>query len=733
MDGTAMRFSWTKRLSRLSARRFCLPALGWVALALWVASAPSRATGAQARFLQVSDVHVGNDDQQQQAIELFAQISRVQPRPDFVAITGDSINSGADDGQVARWLKTLATLSLPAYLAPGNHDQAGDTVAPRMTATPFSSFRKGNLQFFVLDVFGKYADQVPWFRRELAAADRAGRRVVIFAHDALGRNHGDSSDLRAIASEHQKAIIGIFVGHWHANRTFTDNGLRTFVTPTLRMGGIDASPMGYREVTIQDDGTLTQEYVPAGFEHFTSATAYRTSARAVHLIAHHLDSTVAADRALLTVGPTTLPLTRMNRWTFALVLSEPPKAGGGTVAFFRGAQRLAEAQVTWPQEVASTVQPQRAWVTFHSDAARTGACREGIGRHLNLAWAAPTDGTTYSSSPIYADGQVYVGASAWSSAQKSEILALDAGSGKRKWTAVTSSDVPHGLSVNRDFVAGMSVNGDLLVIERATGKIILAQPPGIPVAGADSPTATVVDSAGRMVGGTAAHLAVIDAGGSLTRMIHPGPMDDWGATISSPSIIGDALFVSSLWGDGLAQIDYETGRRVRSFPYADNYGASPVGGEGRVFFVGDQFLHAARIETGEVLWRLDGFKNAVATPAYDPTEQAVYAIRASAKLVKVSAATGKIIWESDFAEPALTSSIPYQHLGKQALASPVVTAAYAWAVDLNGNIAALDKRSGTMLTTYRLGIPTISSPAVSGNTLFITAMDGYVYALTGTE
>jgi len=54
-------------------------------------------------------------------------------------------------------------------------------------------------------------------------------------------------------------------------------------------------------------------------------------------------------------------------------------------------------------------------------------------------------------------------------------------------------------------------------------------------------------------------------------------------------------------------------------------------------------------------------------------------------------------------------------------------------VDLNGNINALDKSTGAVLTTYRLGIPTISSPAVSGNTLFISAMDGYVYALTGTE
>ena len=48
----------------------------------------------------------------------------------------------------------------------------------------------------------------------------------------------------------------------------------------------------------------------------------------------------------------------------------------------------------------------------------------------------------------------------------------------------------------------------------------------------------------------------------------------------------------------------------------------------------------------------------------------------------------------------------------------------------DGNFYALDAKMGKKLWGYNIGVPIFSSPAISGNTVYIADVTGTIYAFT---
>ncbi|HBA61843.1 MAG TPA: hypothetical protein DCZ92_13735 [Elusimicrobia bacterium] len=704
-----------------------------VFLSLAAGCAGTRGGSGGVTFVHVTDLHVRDAASGEKVARALKEIGGMTPPPAFIFGTGDNVNRGTDAGEVAAYVKAVSGLAAPFFTAAGNHDiEKAGRPAGVMLKDPYYSFDSGPAHFTVLNTFGFDPAEAEWFGKDLEAAALKGKKTVVFAHNILGRDGPESVRIREIAVAHKNDIAGIFAGHWHANRAYSDDGLNTFVTPSLAFGGIDCSPAGFRVVTVGAAGALSWEFVPGGMKGLASVSGYEDAAGgSVRLIARYLDSARSAAAAEWTGGGAVVKLDKVNRYAFAAAVPAASFPARGAVRFLdlSGAV-LAETPFEKPAGRAAPVQPGGPWNTFHRDAGRTGATADSPGPALSAAWAADTGGIPFSNSPVYYDGRVYTAAMAWTSDSKPQLSAFDAASGALLWRTELPSDVIHTPTVTAGMLSALTVNGELLTLDPEDGHIAGVLRPAAPLNRVHTPGATAADATGRHLGGTRYHIEADNARGGAASLYAAPEVDDWGATLMSPALYGGHAVLGTLWRDGLWDIDLAKGTAAILGDIKESYGAAPVTDGKTLYVVGDAKLQALDLAGGKTLWSVPGFERAVATPALDAAEGALYAIDGKWRLVKVRAADGAVLWTLDFAGPSALSAVPYKTGGNQVVSSPAVSARCVWAVDLSGGVFCISKE-GKILSRYALGAPAASSPAVSGNTLFINALDGFLYALTG--
>jgi len=693
--------------------------------------------GGVVNFVQVTDLHVNDAESAADTARVLAAIEKLDPRPDFVFSTGDNVITGSDAGEVSSYLAAISTLTVPYFTASGNHDfEDSGAPAAAMAKETYFSFDAGPAHFSVVNCFGKDEAQARWFQEDIEAAARNGKKTVVFSHNILGRDWDGpvSGKLREIAVSHKDDILAVFAGHWHADRVFVDEGVKTIVTPPLAFGGLDCSPAGFRAVNVSSAGVLSWEYVPAWTRTMATATSYDAAGGgSSRLIARFMDSTQRAEAAEIQGGRTRIKLNRVNRYAFEASLPPGSLPDGGQVVFTDKAGRTIFRIPLGKPSPAAKVEPGGPWNTFHHDSGRTGATGDSPGPDLRVAWAADTGGMPFSNSPVYYEGRVYTAARSWSSEAKPYVSAFDAVSGALLWRTELPSDVIHTPTVTDGMLSVLTVNAELLLLDPLDGKILAVQRPGAPLNRLHTPGATAADAAGRHVGGARSHVAAVEAGGGTAILYSLGAdLDDWAATLQSPALYDGHAVFATLWGYGMWSLDLAGGTAEMINKIQENYGSSPVTDGKTLYVAGDSKLQALDLATGKVLWSLPGFQYVAATPALDSTEGALYAIGEFGHLLKVRAADGEILWDLSFAKTSKLNALPYRSGGKPAASSPAVSARCVWAVDLMSGVYCISK-DGKVLGSFALGSPALSSPAVSGNTVFINAMDGFLYALVGEE
>ena len=76
-------------------------------------------------FVQISDTHVGRDNDAHAFQAAVAHINALEPRPAFAIITGD-LTDGFMVNEVAEFKRIVSTLEIPVRVVPGNHDEGFD-------------------------------------------------------------------------------------------------------------------------------------------------------------------------------------------------------------------------------------------------------------------------------------------------------------------------------------------------------------------------------------------------------------------------------------------------------------------------------------------------------------------------------------------------------------------------------------------------------------------------------
>jgi outer membrane protein assembly factor BamB len=210
--------------------------------------------------------------------------------------------------------------------------------------------------------------------------------------------------------------------------------------------------------------------------------------------------------------------------------------------------------------------------------------------------------------------------------------------------------------------------------------------------------------------------------------------NDWAASYGSPSLAGPLVLMGGMWlankklDSSIYALDAQTGMHKWSIESRGIHGCVSIApGVGFAVDVSGK-LHAIDLEGGKLSASMDLEKGwSMSTPAVSPDLLVVptgagtvhgFNPRTLEHTWKFTA--GKSIWNMS----------PYDATRKAVFSSPTITADAVFIGCSDGHLYALDKQSGQPRWKYNFGVPTLSTPCVSGNTLFTAAYDGNVYAFT---
>jgi 3',5'-cyclic AMP phosphodiesterase CpdA len=176
------------------------------------------------RFAIIGDSGTGQHDQYEVAAEMA--LYREKVNFDFVIMLGDNIYGGHRPDDFRRKFEVPYRILLDAgvkfYAALGNHDDPNDErlyKAFNMDGRRYYTFKKGDVEFFVLDSNYMDPNQLNWLEQSLQKS-KAKWKIAYFHHPLYsnGRSHGPDLDLRTRLTPlfRQYGVNAVFSGHEHA-------------------------------------------------------------------------------------------------------------------------------------------------------------------------------------------------------------------------------------------------------------------------------------------------------------------------------------------------------------------------------------------------------------------------------------------------------------------------------------------------------------------------------------
>lgn len=704
-----------------------------------VAAAPERA-GKEIVFAQITDLHLGLPypvaEEGAHFAAALAEVAKARPRPDFVVATGDLVNSGAELDQWQAYQEGLATFRLPCFHNLGNHDYNGAFAAGAVDqfmsrlAPPHYAWDWGGWHFISIDSCSDTYGQSAWLAADLKLNKK--KPTIVFQHYPPNR--------ALLAQLEKYPVKAIFTGHWHSDKVFEDKkGLVSYNTPTLRFGGIDTSPRGFRLMTLKPDGTLSGRYVECACKPWASVLWPQEGAvisGAVKLLASASGGSASLKRSewrlwrgeeLLARGA----LVSQNALTYA---AEPrselftPGAYRLEVTFewTSGEVSVASSEFIWSNQARLTPAPRHSWPQLRGDAERTGvAAKRGSAFPAELAWVTVLPGRSGLASPVYAAGVLVVSQDEAQDGSFAGLVALSPTSGQELWRFQTASAVKGSPAIVGNTVCAVTVTGEVYGLDLATGApkwdFLLGDPADryvyqAPLALEES---FVVGSGPRLV-----NLRAKD--GKLL-WERTGLAGDWISSYSSPAYGDGRVFASFNWGLELAGLDARTGEVLWTCREGSGGHASPVFFEQTVYMAGvDKGLRLIDPLTGKVRQTiaLKGAGWLLAAPLV--TRWRLYQPGPEGELICFDREKGQELWRFQTG-PALLDFSPYQPGGAAIASSPILVGDAVVFGGGDGKLYALDYQTGNLLWSADLGAPVTGTAMATGDLLSVTTYAGVVF------
>jgi eukaryotic-like serine/threonine-protein kinase len=318
----------------------------------------------------------------------------------------------------------------------------------------------------------------------------------------------------------------------------------------------------------------------------------------------------------------------------------------------------------------------------------------GVPTFTRIKWKFATHGQVISS-PAIADGTAFVGST------DGNLYAVDLETGAQKWKFATRVRITSSPAFDNGMVYFESYDGNFYALAAASGQLKWK-----------FQTAGERRFAGKHLHGSQPE------GESM-----PDPFDFY---LSSPAVWNGTVYFGS--GDGnVYALDTNTGTAKWKFATGNVVHASPAIADG-VVFIGswDSYFYALDAASGKEKWR---FKTGEDSKIYNQVgiqssaavaDGTVYFGCRDSNLYALDSTTGQQKWV-------------FNNKGSWVISSPAVHAGKVYfSTSDSGMFHGLDAKSGSQIFSAKYIWPMFSSPAISGNTLYIGSHEGKLIAIDVT-
>lgn len=352
------------------------------------------------------------------------------------------------------------------------------------------------------------------------------------------------------------------------------------------------------------------------------------------------------------------------------------------------------------------------------------------GRRNGELWRTPLHGEILLASPLLQDHRLFLGLMDENRTRKGAVACWDAETGEELWRTPLASSVKNTVAAADGKVFAVTVTGELVALDAATGKLVWSCQLG------DASQRWVFSSPcvhdGRVYAGQGPHFAAVDAHtGNPLWVRNDLTTWDWISSYTSPVCDGARVIIGFHWQPNSVQaLDVTTGQtvwRIENPQRPSMPVSSPALHDGAVFLNRRHGLGKIDAATGREQWEFElGEMWSPSTPAIDG--DTIYAASGAGKLFAIDATTGTPRWSWECGDD-LEAMHPYRRTGKTIVSSPRAHGQLVWVGANDGRLVALDKASGQLVAAHEFGVAVTSSPVVTDRAIFLAARDGHLYAL----
>ena len=711
------------------------------------------------RFVQITDIHTTDTKRGSVQQKATAEILGLMPKPDFIIATGDVVEKGSQKEQFAAYLEGMSDSAIPYFNAVGNHDIGTGQDAwenyRRLFGPDYYSFDHGGVHFVVVNSVTPSGRQSAWLEKDLTMLGK-DKPVVIFQHYPP-----TSEELLRLDKLN---VHSVFTGHWHSERVVKSQKTISITTPSFDMGGIDFSPAGFRVADIAADGTMKTQYRPIGISRWAKiiwpvGTVCNPDKSQLEIIANVYDSSIDAENVRFILrqnGQFKLAgeLMRRSPLSWSVTIDDKIEAGDAEIEIQVDdkADWKAKSNFTVSDCAAAAIQTAGVWPMFMGNAAHTAVVTNPVGQALpyKLVWNVNTDGDIDLSSPILAEGKLFVAVRSRQSDAFTGVIAIEPTRGKILWRFAAQQSVNHSPAYEAGVVCIVEVGGRVYGIDAQSGQELwrhdLGDNIGRWIYGA--PTA----DEGKFYVGAVNRFARIDAKTGKVDwekcLTNPAPAEkigyptDWISSPVSAAISGKFLAMGGFWigKHNLFVVDKTTGQTIWSHPADRGMHSSPtIAGDKILFFGKSSLLHCCNMADGKLIWKKQigegstgwiGQGWSATTPAV--RNDIVIAGSGDGIMMAMKLSDGSPLWEHKSGNSIFKIS-PYRTDNVSPLSSATIAGDKIFFASADGKLYCLDFATGKELWSFDFGVPVLSTPLVSGNGVFVAVYDGRVYAFSGEQ
>ena len=669
----------------------------------------------------------------------------------FHAFAGDLTSSGKEDNLLILKGET-ENLARPFHAGFGGHDglELYQQSAPSSMLNfvnslgPYAyAWNYGGVHFIAL-VSETYflnaeelARQSNWLAQDLALLP-TDKPLVVMCHTP---EHIASRLSDIDATHNLKAILR---GHWHIHNLSMRAGIPEFCSAPWRNLDWGAFTKKCRIVSYEDGAFQSKARVLNMEAHLVIVSPQgQTLPDNRRIVANVYDTVSIPDSVEFEItpagGPTvTGQLTQESDFTWATNLPSalPPGTGSIVVRAIAGGRTWERTDAFEVRDLASPAcAPQADWPSIFGPTPGSRSVATDLRPPLFLRWVAYTGNSPYFfSSPVVHGGRVYLGlADGQAPLSKAGVICLDAETGETLWRTGLTNDIHGTVAAYGDSVYALGNNGMLYRLSRATGDVLWTRDV---CEGVDrspyswSMTLSPLSVSGGNVyavafGGYTACFAA-DSGTRLWGPIQPvyGTYQRSGLCLGDGRghLVDETSRVALNLADGSVLWDEDSAR--------ERGAATPVFHDGFVYIQKRTKLRKIDAADGSVAWEhaTGTGLNYNGVPAVSE-DGATVVIAFDRIIVALDAATGNELWT--FSTPTPGSLAGARYLLVQNGSSPAISGDFVYVASDNGIIYVLDIVTGQALWQHAIGVPIKASIALSGNMLFVSAFDGNIYAFSG--